>query len=151
VIDTSSINIHELREHINKIYSPQADKKPLVISVTSFGYKYGIPFNSDLMLDVRFLPNPYFIPEFKDKTGLDAGVKEYVFGSAEWKEFLPRFRDLFLFLLPHHVKEGKSYLTLSIGCTGGKHRSVAIADYLAGLLQELGHQVRCKHRDITKE
>lgn len=152
IIDTSTINIHELREHINKIYAPNStESKQLVISMMSFGYKHGIPFNSDIIFDVRFLPNPYFCPEFKDKTGLDAGVRDFVFGCPDWKEFDQRLRDFLLFLLPKYVREGKSYLTISIGCTGGKHRSVVIAQYLEDLLREQGYQVRCKHRDLHKE
>jgi RNase adapter protein RapZ len=150
-IDTSSLTIHELREHINKIYTPAAEAKPLIISLISFGYKYGIPFNSDILFDVRFLPNPFFVQELKSKTGLDPAVQEYVFGNEEWKQFYEKLADLLFFLLPRFVREGKSYLTLSIGCTGGKHRSVAIADYLEKLLKEKGHVVRCKHRDINKE
>jgi UPF0042 nucleotide-binding protein len=151
IIDTSNLNIHELREHINKLYSPSAEAKPLIISLISFGYKYGIPFNSDILFDVRFLPNPFFIQDLKNKTGLDAKVQEYVFENEEWGQFREKMADLLFFLLPKFVREGKSYLTLSIGCTGGKHRSVAIADYLEKLLKEKGHMVRCKHRDINKE
>jgi UPF0042 nucleotide-binding protein len=153
IIDTSNLNIHELREHINKIYTPASSTtgKPLIISIISFGYKHGIPFNSDIIFDVRFLPNPYFVPEFKDKTGGDPLVKEYVFSSPDSKEFINKLRDLLTFLLPKFVREGKTYLTISIGCTGGKHRSVAIAEYLDQVLKEMGHEVRCKHRDIHKE
>jgi RNase adapter protein RapZ len=151
IIDTSNLNIHELREHINKLYSPSAEAKPLIISLISFGYKYGIPFNSDILFDVRFLPNPFFVQDLKNKTGLDAKVQEYVFENEEWGQFREKMADLLFFLLPKFVREGKSYLTLSIGCTGGKHRSVAIADYLEKLLKEKGHMVRCKHRDINKE
>jgi RNase adapter protein RapZ len=151
LIDTSNLNIHELREHINKLYSPSAEAKPLIISLISFGYKYGIPFNSDILFDVRFLPNPFFVQDLKNKTGLDPKVQEYVFENEEWTQFREKMADLLFFLLPKFVREGKSYLTLSIGCTGGKHRSVAIADYLEQLLKEKGHMVRCKHRDINKE
>ncbi len=150
-IDTSNLNIHELREHINKIYSPAVEAKPLIISLVSFGFKYGIPFNSDILFDVRFLPNPFFVQDLKNKTGLDTKVQEYVFGNEEWTQFREKLTDLLFFLLPKFVTEGKSYLTLSIGCTGGKHRSVAIADYLEKLLKEKGHMVRCKHRDMNKE
>ena len=151
IIDTSTINIHELREHINKIYAPTGEEKPLVISIVSFGYKHGVPFNSDLIFDVRFLPNPYFHPEMKDKTGLDCQVKEFVFASPDWEEFRMKIQELLSFLLPRYTREGKTYLTLSIGCTGGKHRSVAIADFFEEQLRKEGHQVRCKHRDIHKE
>lgn len=152
IIDTSNLNIHELREHINKIYTPSSTTgKPLIISIISFGYKHGIPFNSDILFDVRFLPNPYFVPEFKDKTGGDPEVKEFVFSSPESKQFVDKLLDLLTFLLPRFVREGKTYLTISIGCTGGKHRSVSIAEYLEQVLKEMGHEVRCKHRDIHKE
>jgi RNase adapter protein RapZ len=151
IMDTSNLNIHELREHINKIYSPTDETRQLIISLISFGYKYGIPFNSDILFDVRFLPNPFFVQELKDKTGLDASVQQYVFKHEEWNQFREKLADLLLFLLPHFVKEGKAYLTLSIGCTGGKHRSVAITEYLEKLLREKGFTVRSKHRDINKE
>ncbi len=151
IMDTSNLNIHELREHINKIYSPTNEARQLIISLISFGYKYGIPFNSDILFDVRFLPNPFFVQELKNKTGLDLSVQEYVFQHEEWKQFREKLADLLFFLLPQYVKEGKAYLTVSIGCTGGKHRSVAIADHLEKLLKEKGHTVRSKHRDINKE
>lgn len=151
IIDTSTINIHELREHINKIYASSNVSKSLVISIISFGYKHGIPFNSDIIFDVRFLPNPYFVPEFKNQNGMDEGVKNYVLESPDSREFLEKLEEIFTFLLPKYTREGKTYLTVSIGCTGGKHRSVAIANYLEEYLKSLGHEVRCKHRDIDKE
>jgi RNase adapter protein RapZ len=151
IIDTSTINIHELREHINKIYAASNDGKPLVISIISFGYKHGIPFSSDIMFDVRFLPNPYFVPEFKLQNGMDIGVKNFVLESPDSREFLQKLEEIFTFLLPKYTREGKTYLTVSIGCTGGKHRSVAIANYLEEFLKSLGNEVRVKHRDIDKE
>lgn len=151
IIDTSTINIHELREHINKIYAESNEGKPLVISIISFGYKHGIPFSSDMIFDVRFLPNPYFVAEFKNQNGMDEGVKNYVLESPDSREFLEKLEEIFTFLLPKYTREGKTYLTVSIGCTGGKHRSVAIANYLEEYLKSLGHEVRCKHRDIDKE
>ncbi len=151
VIDTSTINIHELREHINKIFSQDNAGNQLIISIISFGYKHGIPFNSDIILDSRFLPNPYFVPELKDKSGRDPEVVEYVFSFPESKTFAHKINELLLFLLPHFAREGKSYLTISVGCTGGKHRSVAIAEYLERTLREHGYQAHCKHRDINKE
>ena len=151
IIDTSSINIHELREHINKIYAASNDGKPLVISIISFGYKHGIPFNSDIIFDVRFLPNPYFVPEFKNRNGMDAGVKNFVLESPDSREFVQKLEEIFTFLLPKYTREGKTYLTVSIGCTGGKHRSVAIANHLEEFLKSQGNEVRCKHRDINKE
>lgn len=151
IIDTSTINIHELREHINKIYAASNNGKPLVISIISFGYKHGIPFSSDIIFDVRFLPNPYFVPEFKHQNGMDIGVKNFVLESPDSREFLQKLEEIFTFLLPKYTREGKTYLTVSIGCTGGKHRSVAIAHYLEEFLKSLGNEVRCKHRDINKE
>ncbi|HET6267459.1 MAG TPA: RNase adapter RapZ, partial [Acidobacteriota bacterium] len=151
IIDTSTTSIHELRDHINKIYAPGSQQKALVISIISFGYKYGIPSNSDIIFDVRFLPNPYFCPEFKDKNGLDPGVREYVFSTPDSKEFAKKLEDLILFLLPQYVREGKRYLTISVGCTGGKHRSVAIAERIERMLRERDYQVRSRHRDIGRE
>jgi RNase adapter protein RapZ len=151
IIDTSSISIHELREHINKIYAASNDGKPLVISIISFGYKHGIPFSSDIIFDVRFLPNPYFVPEFKNQNGMDPGVKKFVLESSDSHEFVQKLEEMFTFLLPKYTREGKTYLTVSIGCTGGKHRSVAIANHLEEFLKSLGLEVRCKHRDINKE
>ncbi|PWT93899.1 MAG: RNase adapter RapZ [Acidobacteria bacterium] len=152
IIDTSTINIHELREHINKLFSPASTTtKPLVLSIISFGYKHGIPFNSDIILDVRFLPNPFFREDLKNYTGLDPRVKEYVFSTEDSRVFMNKLQDMVIFLLPRYLREGKTYLTISIGCTGGKHRSVAIADFLESFLREQGYQVRCKHRDIQKE
>lgn len=151
IIDTSATTIHELREYVNKIFAPVEGSKPLVISIISFGYKYGIPFNSDVLLDVRFLPNPYFHPEFKERNGMDAQVRDFVFESADSKEFMAKLQDMLVFLIPRYVKEGKSYLTISIGCTGGKHRSVAVADSLERFLRDQGYQVRSKHRDLGRE
>lgn len=151
IIDTSATTIHELREYINKVFATASSAKPLVISIVSFGYKYGIPFNSDLLLDVRFLPNPYFHPEFKEKNGTHPGVRDFVFQSQDARDFMTKVQDMLLFLLPRYIQEGKSYLTISIGCTGGKHRSVAIADALEHFLREKGYQVRSKHRDIGRE
>ena len=151
IIDTSTINIHELREHINKIYAASNNGKPLVISIISFGYKHGIPFSSDIIFDVRFLPNPYFVPEFKNQNGMDIGVKNFVLDSPDSREFLQKLEEIFTFLLPKYTREGKTYLTVSIGCTGGRHRSVAIANHLEEFLKSLGNEVRCKHRDINKE
>lgn len=151
IIDTSTTTIHELREYVNKIFAPIEGSKPLVISIISFGYKYGIPFNSDILFDVRFLPNPYFQAEFKDRNGTDPQVRDFVFQSVDSKEFMGKLQDMLVFLLPRYVKEGKSYFTISIGCTGGKHRSVAVADSLEKFLREKGYQARSKHRDIGRE
>ena len=151
IIDTSTINIHELREHINGIYAPASAGKQLVISIISFGYKFGIPFSSDILFDVRFLRNPYFVPEFREKTGKEAEVRDYVFDSPDAGEFMTKIEELLDCLVPRFVQEGKTYLTVSIGCTGGKHRSVAIAERLEQHLTQRGFQARCKHRDINRE
>ena len=151
LIDTSSINIHELRDYLSKIFSPKSAGRQLIISIISFGYKFGIPFSSDILFDVRFLRNPYFVPEFREKTGREPEVRDYVFDSPDAKEFMTKTEDLLDFLLPRFVQEGKTYLTVSIGCTGGKHRSVAIADRLETYLRQQGYQARCKHRDLNRE
>lgn len=151
IIDTSSINIHELRDHINGIYAPSSSGKPLIISIISFGYKYGIPFSSDILFDVRFLRNPYFVPEFREMTGKEPPVRDYVFETADAREFMAKIEDLLDFLVPKFVEEGKTYLTVSIGCTGGKHRSVAIAERLAQYLEGRSIHSLCRHRDINKE
>lgn len=151
IIDTSSVNIHELREHLNRIFSLSPTGKPLIISIISFGYKYGIPFSSDMLFDVRFLRNPYFVPEFREKTGKEAVVRDYVFESPDAMEFMGKMEDLIDFLLPRFVQEGKTYFTVAIGCTGGRHRSVAIADRLEKNLIQKGYQARCRHRDVNKD
>jgi RNase adapter protein RapZ len=120
------------------------------VSCLSFGFKNGVPLDADMVLDVRFLPNPHFVPEFRKKTGLDKKVADYVRGFPQTGEFLDRITDLMLYLLPHYVKEGKSYLTLAFGCTGGQHRSVMMAEDMALRLAKAGYQVKALHRDIVK-
>jgi UPF0042 nucleotide-binding protein len=150
VVDSSQLNVHELKQLIRqKLVGGKADR--MGVTVVSFGYRYGIPSHADLVLDVRFLPNPYFVPELKPHTGLEPGVRDYVLGQKDAALFLDRATDLCGFLLPRYQAEGKSYLTLAIGCTGGRHRSVAIAVALAARLRESGSDVRVWHRDLEKD
>ncbi|HYQ82339.1 MAG TPA: RNase adapter RapZ, partial [Anaeromyxobacteraceae bacterium] len=121
------------------------------VTVISFGFRWGLPSHADVVLDVRFLPNPYFVPELKPLTGLDARVRDYVLGQEDARAFVEKAADLCGFLIPRYRAEGKSYLTLAVGCTGGKHRSVSIAEALAGRLGSAGTDVRVWHRDVEKE
>jgi UPF0042 nucleotide-binding protein len=150
VIDTSGLNVHELREIIGEKFSGERDESNLRIEVTSFGYRHGLPMDSDLVFDVRFLPNPHYIPEFKNKTGRHAGVAAYIRSFPQTGEFVNRIADLLVYLIPHYIQEGKSYLTISFGCTGGHHRSVMIASEMARRLARAGYKVRETHRDIRK-
>src|SRR5580700_3234424 len=148
VIDTTRFNVHELRAYIQNKFMRESDGKSLVISSISFGYKKGVPLDADLVFDVRFLPNPHFVPEFRNLTGLDPKVENYVISFPQTREFLDRVTELFLFLLPHYITEGKSYLTLAFGCTGGQHRSVMIAEEVARRLGRHGYRVKTAHRDM---
>src|SRR5579863_9558772 len=128
LIDTSRFNVHELRAEIQKRFGRGDQSETMLVSCLSFGFKNGVPLDADLVFDVRFLPNPHFVPEFHDKTGLDPKVAAYVKGFPQTEEFLAKVSDLMLYLMPHYVKEGKSYLTVAFGCTGGQHRSVMMAE-----------------------
>ncbi len=154
VIDTSEFNVHELQDTIRRYFSDQSRLRKMTITLLSFGYSYGIPLEADLLVDVRFLANPYFIDELKPLTGKDPKVAEYVLKWKETQEFLSRFRELVKFLIPLYKKEGKSYLTIAIGCTGGRHRSIVVADsvetYLRKRLKEGDVILRTTHRDIGK-
>lgn len=150
LLDTSRFNVHELRAHINAQFGRESQEQPLLLSVMSFGFKNGVPPEADLLLDVRFLPNPHFVPEFRHKTGQDSQVADYVMGFEQTGEFLTRATDMLLFLLPHYVREGKSYLTVAFGCTGGQHRSVALAEEMARRLNEAGYRVKTSHRDMPR-
>ncbi len=150
VLDTSRFNVHELRAHINAQFSREKAEQPLLLSMMSFGFKNGVPPEADLMFDLRFLPNPHFIPEFRHRTGQDAAVAEYVMSFPQTKEFLDKTADLLLFLLPHYLAEGKSYLTVAMGCTGGQHRSVALAEALHERLQHAGYRAKVSHRDMPR-
>jgi len=147
VINTSEYNIYELRDHINSIFA-SIDTDRISLSITSFGFKYGYPIDADIVMDARFLPNPYFIDSLKDLTGNDSKIKEFVLSPSETGDFIEKISDLLMFLIPKYRKVGKSYLNLSIGCTGGKHRSVVIANILAENFRHIEPLV--KHRDINK-
>jgi RNase adapter protein RapZ len=143
--------VHELRAHILQQF--QREAKPgtnILVSCVSFGYKHGVPEDSDLMFDVRFLPNPHFIPEFRPLTGRHPKVAAYIRSFPQTREFLGRISDLLVYLLPHYIREGKSYLTVSFGCTGGQHRSVMMAEDVAKLLRRAGYRVKVLHRDSPK-
>jgi UPF0042 nucleotide-binding protein len=150
LIDTSNFNVHELRALIQTRFGHDDQSNKLLVSCLSFGFKNGVPMDADLVFDVRFLPNPHFVPEFRQKTGKDAKVAAYVRGFAQTDEFLTRVTDLMLYLLPHYVEEGKSYLTIAFGCTGGQHRSVMMAEEMAKRLKKAGYLVKALHRDIPR-
>ena len=152
IIDTSQLLTRELRSELERIFVEQEDFRSLMISVLSFGFKYGIPADSDLVFDVRFLPNPYYVPELRELTGLDAGVRDFVMKYDESEVFIEKLADLIRFLIPYYIEEGKNQLIISIGCTGGKHRSVALAEELYRKLAEgRGYGIRIEHRDIHKD
>ena len=150
VIDTSNLNIHELRERLTSQFAEDEMSRPMRVSVRSFGFKHGTPRDADLVLDVRFLPNPHWVPELRDMRGTHGPVSDYVLGSEGAKEFVGRIDDLLEFLIPRFENEGKSYLSIAIGCTGGHHRSVAIAEELANRLSAHGVNASVRHRDLEK-
>ena len=150
LIDTSNFNVHELRANILERFGHDEQAKQLLVSCLSFGFKNGVPLDADMVFDVRFLPNPHFVPDFRKKTGLDPKVAAYICGFPQTTEFLSRVKDLMLYLLPHYVEEGKSYLTVAFGCTGGQHRSVMMAEEIANQLKRAGYQVKALHRDIPR-
>ena len=145
IIDTSRLKASELRSELRSQWAEFSDK--LSISIITFGYKHGIPIDTDLLMDVRFIPNPFYIPELRPLTGRDPAVQEYVFRSAECQEFLQKFTDLLKFLLPNYIKEGKTHLTIGIGCTGGQHRSIALGIKIGQILEQEGYPINVKHRD----
>ncbi|NOT60120.1 MAG: RNase adapter RapZ [Acidobacteria bacterium] len=150
VIDTSDHNVHTLRETMKKRFAPENASAAMELNVISFGFKYGVPLDADLMFDVRFLPNPYFVPELRELTGNDKPVLEYLQKTTEAPETIRRFTDLLDYLMPLYQREGKSYVTVAIGCTGGKHRSVAIANAIGQHLSQGGYHARVLHRDVKK-
>jgi len=150
VIDTTTLNVHELKRLVTRRFGGVENTR-LGVTLVSFGFRFGIPTHADLVLDVRFLPNPYFIPELKPLPGTDGRVSEFVLSQPDARAFLDRILDLLGFLLPRYRSEGKSYLTIAIGCTGGKHRSVALSAALAQRLSSGGQPVRLWHRDLEKE
>jgi UPF0042 nucleotide-binding protein len=152
LLDTTRFNVHELRAHINAQFSRTGGKpdRNLTISVTSFGFKNGVPSDADLVFDVRFLPNPHFVPEFRKLTGKHPKVAKYVRQFPQTREFLDKATEMLTFLLPHYIHEGKSYLTIGIGCTGGQHRSVMIAEELKKRLGAAGYRAKSSHRDMPR-
>jgi UPF0042 nucleotide-binding protein len=151
IIDTSNLLTRQLKEEINHIFLEDKKFESLMITVLSFGFKYGIPNDSDLVFDVRFIPNPFYITDMRELTGNDLEVKQYVMRWKESKDFLIKLQDMVEFLIPNYIKEGKNQLVISIGCTGGKHRSVTLANELYFNLKQLGHRVIVEHRDIDKD
>jgi len=150
VIDTSNLNIHELRERLESQFSEDEMNRPMRVSIRTFGFKHGAPRDTDLVFDVRFLPNPHWVPELRDMRGIHQPVSDYVLSSDGAKEFVDRVDDLLEFLIPKFQNEGKSYLSIGIGCTGGHHRSVAIAEELRNRLATHGVNASVRHRDIDR-
>lgn len=150
LIDTSIFNVHELRAHIQARYGGEEQAHQMLVTCLSFGFKNGVPLDADMVFDVRFLPNPHFVPRFRKLTGLDRKVANYVRSFPQTEEFLGRVTELMLYLLPHFVQEGKSYVTVGFGCTGGQHRSVMMAEEMARRLKRAGYLVKAVHRDIPR-
>ncbi len=150
IINTSHYNVHDLKSIINDIAQKNKHIAPMRMNILSFGFKYGVPHNADLIMDVRFLTNPYFIPKLKPLNGTDENIKKFVLKNDEAQEFLKKYLVLLDYLIPLYEKEGKSYLTITIGCTGGRHRSVAIAQYIFEHIKKPDRQIIVTHRDIDR-
>jgi len=148
VMDTSKFNVHELRDHVTEEFRGGQTDKNILISSVSFGFKQGVPVDADLVFDVRFLPNPNFVPEFRAFSGRHPRVAKYIRSFPQTQEFIARISELLIYLLPHYVREGKSYLTIAFGCTGGRHRSVMIAEEVKKRLAGAGYHVKVAHRDM---
>ena len=151
IIDTSGMSPHDLRDRIRDIFASRPEETSVQVSIISFGYKYGLPRDADLVFDVRFLPNPHWIERLRPLPGTHAEVRAYVTGQRAFDEFMRKIRSLFNTLLPGYVQEGKAYLTIAVGCTGGRHRSVVVADQLAGYFRGHGHSVAVDHRDLDRD
>ncbi len=150
LIDTTKLNVHDLRRQINEKFQEASDSGTITVYINSFGFRYGVPPDSDLVFDVRFLPNPNYIPEFKHLTGRHPSVARFIRSYPQTQEFINRISDLLIYLLPHYIREGKSYLTISFGCTGGHHRSVLIAHEIFKRLKKAGFAVKERHRDSER-
>jgi RNase adapter protein RapZ len=150
VVDSSRFNVHELRSHITAKFTSGSTEKDILVSIVTFGYKAGVPNDADLLFDVRFLPNPHFIPAFRPYTGRHPQVAKYIRSFPQTQEFIDRISGLLIYLVPHYIREGKSYLTIGFGCTGGQHRSVFIGEEVKGLLAKAGYRVKVVHRDSPK-
>lgn len=149
IIDTTKFNVHELRQFVTRRFEEQA-RRPLLVSVVSFGFRFGVPSDADLVFDVRFLPNPHFVPGLRQFSGKHTKVARYVRSFPQTGEFLKRIRGLLTYLLPHYIQEGKSYLTIAFGCTGGRHRSVMMAETIGKELVRTGYDAKVSHRDLEK-
>jgi UPF0042 nucleotide-binding protein len=150
VVDTSDLNVHQLRDRVVDLFGDDEAAAVMQTTVLSFGYKHGLPLDTDLVIDCRFLPNPHWVDDLRPLTGMDEPVRRYVLDQEVTAEFLDELASLLRLLMPSYVKEGKSYLTIAFGCTGGRHRSVAIAQEIAGSLRELGYAPKVSHRDIGR-
>jgi UPF0042 nucleotide-binding protein len=150
IIDTTSVNVHQLKDIVQSHFLPSSRQKKMAINITSFGYRYGLPVDADLVFDVRFLPNPYFVEKLKNYDGHNAGVQDYVLQKKESKDFLKKILDLMNLLIPLYEKEGKVRLNIAMGCTGGKHRSVVMANKLDSYFSSKKYMVNLNHRDINK-
>ncbi len=149
VIDTTKFNVHELRQFITARFK-NPNRRPLLVSLVSFGYRFGIPADADLVFDVRFLPNPHFVPQLRRYSGKDSRVARYIRAFPQTGEFLRRIEGLLTYLIPHYIREGKSYLTIAFGCTGGRHRSVMLAEAVRRALGRRGYTAKAVHRDVGK-
>ena len=150
IIDTSQLLTRELKAELDKIFVQNQEFKNMVVTILSFGFKYGIPADADLVFDVRFMPNPFYMEDLRPRTGLDQAVADYVFHFPQTQDYMRRLEDLLAFSLPLYAEEGKTSLTIAVGCTGGHHRSVAVTHALAGFIHGLGYQVLENHRDMTR-
>ena len=150
MIDTSALNVHELRGKIVSFFGGEG-RPALRVNVVSFGFKYGLPVDADMVVDCRFLPNPHWVPELRPMSGLDAPVRDYVLGQPGAKEFLDAYEEVLGVVAGGYIREGKSYAMLAVGCTGGKHRSVAVSEQLGARLRDRGMEVQVDHRDVGRE
>ena len=150
IVDTTSFSTAKLRSELLNLFGDQSDRTGLSVNVLSFGFKHGIPIEADLVFDVRFMPNPYYVAELKEKTGLDAHVRDFVLGFQQTRSFLEKLQEMLTFLLPLYAEEGKTMLVIAIGCTGGHHRSVAVAHEVADYIMKAGYPVTENHRDISR-
>lgn len=150
IIDTSNLTLNQLSKRLKKIYAADESDRNITVNVTAFGFKYGIPLDSDLVFDVRCFPNPFYIDELKEKTGLDKEVRDYVMGFDGSRSFFKKLEDMILYLMPMYIEEGKNSLSISIGCTGGRHRSITMAYLLGEALKKSGYAVNMIYRDIEK-
>lgn len=150
IIDTTALSTAKLRGEVLRLFGAEDVGTSMSVSVISFGFKYGIPIEADLVFDVRFLPNPFYLAELRTQTGLDEGVRNFIFGYQQTLDFMNKLEDLITFLLPHYVEEGKTALVIAVGCTGGRHRSVAITRALAEFIRQKGYNAAENHRDMTR-